>query len=56
MGHALNGLDIPYYENVIVPLLNDRKWKIYLYSDKDREKAKAFVEKYRIQTVEYMRW
>ena len=29
MGHSMLGGDEPYYRDIVIPRLKDRKWKIY---------------------------
>lgn len=41
LGHSYDGIDYPYYTDVIVPLLSDRHWTIYCYSGDDNAKLRA---------------
>ena len=55
LGHSFMGIDLPYYDDVILPLLNDCKWTIYWYSDKDYEDILNFEKRYSC-TVEKFKW
>lgn len=46
MGHCLAGIDLPYYEKVLIPLLKNCKWTILCYSEADINNAKRFGESY----------
>lgn len=37
MGHSLNDIDVPYYEEIIRSISSDAKWIVYYHDDKDKE-------------------
>ncbi|GLB26555.1 hypothetical protein LXJ15735_27960 [Lacrimispora xylanolytica] len=46
MGHSMMGVDLKYYENIIMPILNDSIWEIYYYND--NKEAIKFINKFSI--------
>lgn len=59
MGHSISGseYDDGYYEDVIIPLVgNVIPWKMYWYSEEDKENILSFIEKYGIENYEFIEW
>ena len=56
MGHTLMGIDIPYYEHVLIPLFAHCGWTIYVHTKDDESMAAAFVEKYQIGKYQTKPW
>lgn len=54
LGHNILGVDEPYYRDVIVPMLKDKKWEIYWHGN-DRM-AKEFSDKYKLLNVQLISW
>lgn len=45
IGHSLNGIDQPYYDKVLIPLLRDKTWAIFCYNKDAETKANLFAKK-----------
>ena len=48
MGNYSLGMDLPYYEKVLIPKYKFKKWLIYWHDDKDKEIADKFRGKYNL--------
>ena len=53
MGHTFDGIDEPYYADVLVPVFKDIKWVFYIYNS---ENYNSFVEKYGICDYKTILW
>lgn len=51
MGHCLKGIDLPYYTEVLVPILKDCLWKIKFHTKKDKENALKFAQEHELRVV-----
>lgn len=54
LGHSILGVDEPYYRDVIIPLMKNKKWVIYWHNN-DSEATK-FVDKYDLIYAQIVRW
>lgn len=54
LGHSFLGIDRPYYDDIIIPLLRDCHWNIFCYQSCDM--GQEFIEKYNIADYELNRW
>lgn len=54
MGHSFDGIDEPYYSDILVPAFQDIKWTFYIHSD--NEEYLSFVKKYDIINHSYVSW
>lgn len=48
LGHSFDGVDEPYYRDIIIPNLNAARWTFYIHSESERTRAKQFANKYRL--------
>lgn len=42
-GHSFDGVDKPYYEDILVPRFSDRPWTFVAYNDEDADQAEVFL-------------
>lgn len=56
MGHSYLGIDEPYYTDVLVPMLHDSMWTIYVHNQKDITQANQFISGYRLLNTQLVKW
>lgn len=56
MGHSIMGVDFPYYSDVIVPALKNRRWVFYWYSEEDWKKINIFIKKLSLSNYSLVKW
>lgn len=54
LGHSFLGIDRPYYDDIIIPLLRDCHWNIFCHQSCNM--AKEFIKKYNIADFELNMW
>ncbi len=54
LGHSFDGIDEPYYSDVIIPALKDKKWVFYIHDN--NENYLSFVKKYNIKNHTCITW
>ncbi len=55
MGHTLNGMDYPYYKEIIVPFFRDRLWVFWCHGGNTQD-ATSFIEKAQIKNYKFNLW
>lgn len=61
MGHTLNGADIAYYKNILVPRYKDLKWTFMRYINEEKKidnikEIKDFIAEFELQYTEIIVW
>lgn len=56
MGHSILGVDISYYEEIIVPKYKNCRWKFYCHSDNDKIAVEQFTKKFGIKDFALINW
>ncbi|MBO4635928.1 MAG: bacteriophage abortive infection AbiH family protein [Clostridiales bacterium] len=62
MGHSFNGVDMPYYEDIIIPLLKNENWVFYAYGktneelDQTEKRIRKFTEENGIYRFNIQEW
>lgn len=46
LGHSFMGIDLPYYDEVLMPTLKDCKWTIYWFSEEDYKNIAKFEKRF----------
>lgn len=54
MGHSFDGIDEPYYSDILVPIFKDIKWTFYIHGNTN--KYLCFVDKYGITNHSFVSW
>lgn len=54
LGHSILGVDEPYYRDVIIPMLGDKKWTISYHNERDIDTAMKFSDKYNLFKPNYL--
>lgn len=55
LGNKYSGIDQYYYENILYDLFSNKRWKVYVYSDDDRQMYEQVICK-RIKNVTSCKW
>lgn len=50
IGHSFDGIDEPYYSNVIIPITQKSIWKFYCHTKDSEKRAFQFISKYNLHT------
>ncbi|XQY92378.1 bacteriophage abortive infection AbiH family protein [Metabacillus sp. HB246100] len=56
IGHSIMGVDFPYYSDIIMPVLKDRRWIFYWHSKGDRDKIELFIKRFSLKDFVLIEW
>lgn len=54
LGHSIMGIDTPYYESIIVPMLKNSKWILYYHDDSSEQET--FLKRYSLPNAYLTEW